>query len=242
MRNPFKSFTKFEWALWIFSLVAITVSHFVSGSKDHLTYATSLVGVTSLIFTARGDVLAPFLLIAFAVCYGLVSFFFGYYGETMIYAFMQMPICIVSIVTWLKNVSGKQSKIVKVGTLDRKKIIIMAVLAAVVTCAFHFILRYFGTKNLIPSTISVFMSFIALYLMALRIPQYALAFVLNDMVLIVLWSLACTESITYISLVVCFSIFMINDLYSFYSWRKRKKESQETDNIETDNIETDKNV
>ena len=222
LRNPFKGFTKFEWALWIGSMLAIIVAHFVAGSSDWASLAVSLVGVTSLIFAARGDPLAPVLFIVFAIIYAIKSYFVSYYGEMIIYLCMQLPVSVVSLITWLKNLN-KGAHQVKVGRLTYKKIVIMLVLDIVVTVPFYFLLQYFNTANLIPSTISVATSFAALFLMTLRIPQYALAFVLNDIVMVVLWSLALATDVGYISLVVCFSIFLINDTYTFISWLKRQR-------------------
>lgn len=220
--NPFKGFKKFEWALWLSSLAVITAAHFISKGEDPLSLIVSLIGVTSLIFAARGDVIAPVLFIAFAIIYAVISYFSGYYGEMLIYLGMQLPVSCASLITWLKN-RGEDAK-VKVGRLTLKKLLITLALAACVTVPFYFILKYFNTLNLIPSTISVATSVSALFLMSLRIPQYALAFILNDIVMIVLWSLTLFQSLDHISLVVCFSIFLINDGYTFISWIKRQRD------------------
>lgn len=221
LRNPFKGFTKFEWCLWLGSLAAIIAAHFIAGSNNYLSLAASLVGITSLIFAARGDPFAPVLFIAFAVMYSVISYFSRYYGEMLIYICMQLPISVASLITWLKNLN-KGGTQVKTGIFTVKKLLIMLAMNAVVTTAFYFILRHFNTANLIPSTISVATSFAALFFMALRIPQYALFFILNDIVMIVLWGMALSQDIGYISLVVCFSIFLINDTYTFICWTKRR--------------------
>ncbi len=57
----------------------------------------------------------------------------------------------------------------------------------------------------------------------LRSPYYALFYAANDIVLIVLWSLASAENISYIPMVICFSCFFINDLYGFINWQRMKK-------------------
>lgn len=43
------------------------------------------------------------------------------------------------------------------------------------------------------------------------------------MVLIVLWVFASAEDIRYLSVVICFAAFLINDLYGFVSWRSMEK-------------------
>lgn len=225
LRNPFKGFTKFEWFLWLGSLGAICAAHFAVLSDDYLSLATSLAGVTCLIFAARGDPVAPFINVAFSVMYTIISYMFGYYGEMLIYLCMQLPVTAASIFTWIKN-SGKGGATVKTQKLTAKIFILMAVLTIAVTAAFFFVLKALGTRRLTISTLSVATSFSALFLMALRIPQYALAFILNDIVMIILWSMATTQDIGYISLTVCFTVFLANDAYTFVSWIKRAKKER----------------
>lgn len=71
-------------------------------------------------------------------------------------------------------------------------------LSAVVTVVFYFILRAFHTANLLPSTISVTTSFLAVYLTARRSPLFAVAYAANDLVLILLWGLATLQDASYL--------------------------------------------
>lgn len=102
----------------------------------------------------------------------------------------------------------------------------MTILTAFVTFAFYFILEAFHTANLIPSTISVTTSFLAVYLTFRRSAYFALAYAANDVVLIVLWVLAAMEDISYLSVSLCFVMFLVNDIYGFISWRKRHRRQQ----------------
>ena len=89
-----------------------------------------------------------------------------------------------------------------------------------VTFIFYFILRYFQTANIVPSTISVATSFLAVYLTFRRSAFFPLAYAANDIVLIGLWSLAAYENSSYISVIICFAAFLANDLYGYFRWRK----------------------
>ena len=73
-----------------------------------------------------------------------------------------------------------------------------------------------------PSTLSVTTSFIAVYLTFRRSPLFALAYASNDIVLIVLWIMASIYDTRYISVVICFVSFMVNDVYGYISWQKMK--------------------
>ena len=61
-----------------------------------------------------------------------------------------------------------------------------------------------------------------------RSPYFALAYAANDVVLIVLWTLAAAEDISYLSVIICFVMFLVNDLYGFISWKRMEKRQMAT--------------
>lgn len=211
----------YEILLWCLSISAILVSYFVFKERNIYTLIASLIGVTALIFVAKGDVLGQILTVVFSVFYGIVSFKFRYYGEMITYLAMTAPIAVGAVVTWIKN--PFQAGEVRVRHTTPKLWMMLSSLALAVTAAFYFILKALDTPNLIPSTISITTSFMASALTFLRSPYYALFYAANDIVLIILWSLASAENISYIPMVICFSCFLINDLYGFINWQRMKK-------------------
>lgn len=219
---------KTEFAIWLLSVVTIAVSFLLVSEKDCLTLTASLIGATALIFVAKGEVLGQILTVVFSIFYGVISFKFRYFGELITYVGMTAPIALMSAVTWLKNPYKKGESEVKIAKLTKGKIILMIVLTAVTTFVFYFILRYFNTANLFFSTVSVATSFSASYLMLFRSPYYAVAYAANDVVLIILWVLASVTNIQYVPMVICFAIFLVNDLFGFISWQKRKKQQRNT--------------
>lgn len=220
-KNPFKALTKFELVLWLSSIVIVSLSFLLSPSGDLLTLTASLIGVTALIFVAKGMVIGQVLTVVFAVFYGTISFFFGYYGEMITYLCMASPIAVFSVISWLRHPYEESSE-VEVNTLKRWRIFLMLILAAIVTAAFYFILGFLGNANLLISTLSVTTSFLASFLTLLRSPYYALAYGANDIVLMILWTLATIVNISYLPMIICFAMFFANDLYGFLNWQKMK--------------------
>ena len=216
-------FTKSELLLWGLSAAFVLVSFFLFDRSNYLSLCASLIGVTYLIFNAKGNPVGQVLVIVFSLLYGAISYSFSYYGEMITYIGMTMPMAVLALVSWLKNPYGGNKSEVTVGGIGRTEIYFMTGLAAAVTAAFYFILRAFHTANIIPSTLSVTTSFIAVYLTFRRDPFYALAYAANDIILIILWTMASLTDTKYISVVVCFLVFLVNDIYSFFSWQKMKK-------------------
>ena len=185
--------------------------------------AASLIGATSLIFNAKGNPFGQFLMIIFSVLYGIISFSFSYYGEMITYLGMTAPMALFALISWLRNPYNGNKAEVTVNRLKAREIRFMFILSAIVTLIFYFILELFRTANIIPSTLSVTTSFIAVYLTFRRSLYFALAYAANDIILIVLWGLASITDISYISVTICFVTFLINDLYGFINWKKMEK-------------------
>lgn len=223
MKKLTSYFTKTEILLWSISVVLIIGSFLLFDRESYLTLTASVIGVTSLIFCAKGNPAGQVLMIIFSIIYAVVSFSFSYYGEMITYIGMTLPMAVFSLVSWLKNpYKGKKSE-VAVNKLHKKEIIFAAVLTIAVTVIFYFILKYLKTQNLYVSTFSVTTSFAAAYLTFRRSPYFALLYAMNDIVLIVLWIYASFSDISYISVVICFIVFFVNDMYGFISWRKMEK-------------------
>lgn len=216
-------FNKQEIILWSSSVIGIIVSYYIFDGSNMIRLTAPLIGVTSILLNAKGNPVGQLLMIIFSVLYGFISFSFAYYGEMITYLGMTMPMAVFALVSWLRHpYMGKKSE-VTVNRLGKKELIFMVVLSLAVTVAFYFVLQRFNTANIVPSTLSVTTSFIAAYLTFRRSPYFSLAYAVNDVVLLVLWTLASFENIEYISVVVCFTAFLINDVYALISWKKMEK-------------------
>ena len=222
MYNPIKELTKREWLIWLSSLAIVLVSNLLTADLDILTLAAALIGVTSLIFAAKGNVWAQILMVVFSILYGIISFRFRYWGEMITYLGMTMPMAVWSAITWFKNPSEGNSSEVAIRKLTRRHVIWLTVSTVLVTVVFYYILMILDTPNIVFSTISIVTSFLAAALTMLRSSYYAVGYAANDVVLIVLWVLASFENPSYIPVVVNFVIFFVNDMYGFVSWKKRE--------------------
>lgn len=221
MSNPIKNLTKKEWILWMGSLAIVILSNLLSTDIDVLTLVSACVGITSLIFAAKGNVWAQILMVVFSILYGLISWQFRYWGEMITYIGMTMPMAVWSTITWIKNPSESGQE-VAIQKLTRKHVAGIAAAGVLVTAVFYMILKALDTPNILFSTISITTSFLAASLTMLRSSYYALGYASNDIILIVMWVLASIENPAYIPVVVNFIIFFFNDMYGFVSWKRRE--------------------
>ena len=216
-------FSQGELILWSSSAGLILVSFLLFDRVNYMTLTASLIGITSLIFNAKGNPVGQALMVVFSLLYGAISYTFSYFGEMITYLGMTGPMALFALTSWLRNPYKGNHAEVAVNRIGKWEYAGMAVLTVLVTLLFYGILDHFHTANMIPSTLSVTTTFIAVYLTFRRSPYFALAYAANDVILILLWTLAAMENISYLSVIICFVVFLVNDLYGFISWKRMEK-------------------
>ena len=236
MKKFLKSITIAEWLIWGVGVAAIIVCFLAFRNTQYHYLVGSLIGVTALIFVSKGNPVGQLLVIVFGVFYGIISYSFGYYGEMITYLGMSTPIAFWALVSWLKHPYKGNKSEVKVNSLSRKEWCLFLTIAVVVTVAFFFVLRALGTANLLVSTLSVFTSFAAAYLTARRSRFYAIGYALNDIVLIVMWSMATAEDIVYLPMIICFVVFFVADGYGFFHWSVMGRKQREEDEADGERL------
>lgn len=222
IKESFKNLNVLELSILLISEIIIILTFILSSERSILSLISSMLGGLSLIFLAKGDYIGHIISIIFSIVYIIISYMCKYYGEIFIYVFLMIPLSITSIITWKKNqIKNHQVKISKIKKID---IIIIIIVTLIIGFIFYFILKYLKTTNLLISTISVMTSFSASLLSIKRSPYYAIMYILNDLVLIIMWSLIVKTNISYLPNVICFITFLINDIYALINWKKIAKE------------------
>lgn len=228
MNEKKKWFTPTELLLWGVSVAVIAAAFWMFDRENYGVLLASLIGVTSLIFSAKGNPLGQLLMVVFSLMYGAISFTFAYYGEMLTYLCMTAPMAVFALISWMKNPYNGNRSEVKVNRIGRTEWVLLIPLTALVTYLLYGVLTAFDTAYIVPSTLSVATSFLAVYLTFRRSAYFAAAYAANDLILIVLWGLASLSNTDYVSVMICFIMFLINDLYGFVRWSKMQK-AQEAD-------------
>ena len=226
MKNIFKDWTIFEKILLIVSpIIVLTVG--LIFKIDALTIVTSIVGIICALCLAKGLVIGQFFGIAIVVLYSIVSLKNGFYGEIIIYLFIMLPMYIWSIVSWLKH-KNKQTQSVEVNRIKLKEWLIVSFLAIVAFIGFYFLLKALKTSELITSTLSVVDNIFAVYLLARRSKYGFVSYIINDIILIVLWGVPILKgNLILLAMLINPIINLINDTYGVINWTRLQRKQKE---------------
>lgn len=226
MKNRLK-LTTFEICLITVSLLVVVASFVFASEKNYLSLVTTIVGIITCFAYSKAWVIAPMVGTVNNILYIILSFTQRFYGEAIIYLFLQMPIVIIQIVDYLKHKNKDDATIVNVNKVSKKEYLLMIPSIIVLTVGFYFLLKALNTNELLISTFSLVTSLVAAYLMLRRSPYYAIGYLLNDIVLIVLWSMTiATSGLAYLPTLLGFVVFMANDIYGFVNWKIQEKKQK----------------
>ncbi len=172
---------------------------------------------------AKGKNLGQIFGVLITILYSIVSFKNKFYGEVMIYLIIMLPMYIVGIFSWIRHQNEKTDS-VEVNIISRKEWFIVAFIFVGVFAGIYHILKVFNTNELIVSTISVLASLFACYLQ-IRRSRFSFGFyMINDIVLMVLWGIPVLKgSLFLLPMFLDPTINFINDSYGFYNWKKLEK-------------------
>ena len=226
MKNRLK-LTMFEICLITVSLLVVIASFVFASEKNYLSLVTTIVGIITCFAYSKVWVIAPMVGTVNNILYIILSFTQKFYGEAIIYLFLQMPIVIIQIIDYLKHKNKDDATIVNVNKVSKKEYLLMIPAVIVLTTGFYFLLKALNTNELLISTFSLVTSLLAAYLMLRRSPYYAIGYLLNDIVLIVLWSMTiATSGLSYLPTMLGFVVFMANDTYGFINWKIQEKKQK----------------
>ena len=213
----FKDWTKFEKLFLVLgTLTAIIFTIIFKSPIVDLIYA--LLYFWTALLLAKGKYACYIIGIISTFFYAFVSYSNQYYGEVIIAMCCTLPLMIIGLVNWLKHQDKKSTVIIK--EISKKKILLLIMSQILMSFAYYYLLKIFNTNNLIISTISVAVSLIATYLAARRSEYGFVGFILNDIILIVLWSIPFIAGDANIATVLlCPILLLINDIYGVYNWK-----------------------
>lgn len=194
---------KCAWVDLGFTLLYFWAALFLAKGK----YACYIIGVISTFF------------------YAYVSYKSCYYGELIIAIFCTLPLMLLGLINWLRHQDDNNTVVIK--DITKKELIIVLISQAIIFMGYYYVLKAFNTSNLLVSTFSVVASLIASYLTARRSEYGFIGFIINDLILIVLWGIpVVTGSLSIITVALCPVLLLINDIYGAYNWRRIKLEQK----------------
>ena len=222
MKNILKNWTKLENSLLFGSIIIVSLIGIIYKS-DLLTISCSIVGIITALLLAKGKNLGQVFGVLITILYSIVSFKNKFYGEEFIYIVLMLPMYIVGIISWTKH-QNKVTNSVEINKITNREWIIIFIVTVIIFNAVYFLLKILNTSEILVSTFSVIASIFAVYLQIRRSRFSFYFYVINDLILIILWGIPVAKG-NFLLLPMLFNpiINIINDSYGIINWRNLEK-------------------
>ena len=214
-----KNWTKFERTFLCISIFSISLVSILFQS-DILTIACSIVGIIAILLIAKGKNSGQIWGILYTILYSIVSFRSKYYGEVFIYILFMLPMFIAGIIAWIKH-KNTETDSEEINGITKKEWFYIFLTVPIIFVGIYFLLKLFHTEELILSAVSAISSLLGIYLQIRRARSSFVFYMLNDILLILLWGLPVLRG-NYILLPMFLNVFFlfIDDIYGLYNWNK----------------------
>jgi len=217
-----REWTKFEVLLLISGILLIFGSALIFYG-ELLAPIASFAGFFYALNQAKGKVVSHFIGIIEVIAYSWLSYKNQYYGETILFIFFIFPLCLGSIFTWIKNENKETHKVTQNNIKSKEWLFLGFTNIALFICL-YFMLKIFNTDELLISTFSVIAYLTASYLIFRRSKYSFLFYIINDLIVIILWGIPVLNGKTILIPILLEPILLlINDIYGWLSWNKESK-------------------
>ena len=221
-----KDWNKSEKILLFGSIILVSLVAIIFKS-DLLTTICSIEGIITVLLLAKGKNLGQVFGVIITILYSIVSFRNKFYGEVIIYIVLMLPMYIIGIISWARH-QNKKTNTVDVNKIENIEWLLVFITSVVVFIGIYFLLKSFNTNELIVSTISVVASLFAVYLQIRRSRFSFYFYIINDLILIVLWGIpVILGNLLILPMVFNPIINLINDSYGVYNWKRLEKEQRD---------------
>ncbi len=217
--KTWKGYSVLDLVLLLLGVCSVVVVSFFIGFKWYVLIQ-SLLFIFMVFTQAKGKIITLFIGIVTFLFYIIISYSQKLYGEAMVYAIFLLPLYIYGVIHWLKH--KDLNNVVRVrGNLTGKEWTLMIEVLVIISIGSFFLLKALETSQLIVSTLSFVSMLPAVYLLARRCKWNQIAFLINDIFLVILWiRLAVSGNTTFIPMVICFLFQTIYDIYGLFEWFK----------------------
>ena len=236
--KSYKGYNLIDAILIGVGIVAIVATSIIFKS-DWLIIVNSLLGILCVFMQAKGKVATQFIGIVWFVFYCFLSYQQKYYGETILYATIMIPLYIYGVIHWLRHRDKKDNVVIVENKISIKEIVIFTVIWVAISVGVFFLLKALSTAQLWLSTVAFCTMLPSVYLLMRRNKWNQLLFLINDIILCVLWqTLVYKGDLSFIP-ILCYQVCqIIYDAYGLYEWFRIEKK-QKAENFKDDKDEAE---
>lgn len=215
-----------DWSLgercWLAFICLLQITVWFLHKDTLFMFTLAITGSLSLVFEAKGKIVGLYFAIINAVLYTINCWDIKLYGEVMYNLIFSIPVSIVAIIHWKKNMASTGEVIFR--AMSKKLMISIAVLTVVSTFTYAEVLNMLGGNLTFMDSLTTVVSIIAGFLFLLRFSEQWLMWVIVNILAIAMWIMVLLSGDSSALMVIIMKTTnLLNCLYGYFNWKKIEK-------------------
>lgn len=217
----------FDWnrneliGLSIVVLLLIYNHIFLHDSK--IAIISSICGILYTILAGKGKIYCYFFGLLGSGCYIMLSFLNNLWGNALLYLLYYIPMQIIGIFRWSKNLKKDSAEIIKskLSTQEKINFLIIAIIGCLITIA---ILFYFNDKSPIIDGITTFLSILGMHFTVKRLLEQWIVWIIVNGLSFIMWLILIINGAKAYSTLVMWGTYFVLAIYFYIVWKKELKQ------------------
>lgn len=220
-------FNEIKWFEYLFmsvSLLAIVIFSIIY-KFNFLYIISSVLGIIGVFFLSKGNIVGVFVCIIQLFFYSIISYFNGFYGEVLTNVFIALPLYIINIVTWIKNINSKSGEVKINSKIKTREVLLSILIISLISIVIYFLLDYYNTSFVLLSTLTFLFNTLGVYFLVRRSGINFIFYLLSNVSSILMWifMLAQTNNLSIITTLINIAIYFVLNTYGIINWFKLEK-------------------
>ena len=184
--KTWKGYNLLDLLLILVGIITITVTSIIFHSQWYIILNT-ILGLLCVFTQAKGKVITQFLGLGYFGFYTYISYTQKFYGEALIYLLIMIPMYLYGVIHWLANRDKKDNVVIVRSNLSKLEWLIAGMCILLITPIIYVILDLLNTSKVFISTLSFVSLLPSVYLLIRRCKWNQVAFLINDLIVPILW-------------------------------------------------------
>ena len=205
--------------IWFIFCTIVVLALSIYWKDNIFSILGALTGIWCTLLTGKGKRSAFIFGIFNVFFYSYISYKAQYYGEVMLNTMYFMPMNIVGWILWTKHMNKETYEVEKNKLTFLKKVLIYTG-TGIGIFLYGLVLERLGGSLPYVDSMSTVISITAQILSVLRLAEQWILWIIVDAVTVVMWAIDFTNGGENASMIVMWSIYLINGIIMFIKWNK----------------------
>lgn len=208
--------------LWLAFVLVFQTTAWIINKESAFILIMTLTSSLNLVLGAKGKVIGLYFAIINSALYAYSCLSIPLYGEIMYNVIYSIPVSIIAIIMWKRNMSKGGE--VKFRTMTPKFLVNTIVITVVAIIVYSQILRWMGGNFAFMDSLTTVVSVIASMLYLMRYSEQWLMWVIVNALSIVMWIMVLMAGDkTAILIIIMKAVNLLNSSYGYWNWRRIAK-------------------